>query len=456
MKKSNLWISNLMGKTPVKNSLSAMRISFILLLACAFCSTNVQASEKAGTDIVQQQKKQITGTVVDETGLPIIGANVIEVGTVNGTVTDIDGNFSLSVANNAVIRITYIGYNDQDINTDEKTTFNVTMTEDSQALEEVVVVGYGTARKKDLSGAITNVKFDETPMAILPNPNALSALSSKVAGFHYLPTKTADGSNLSSMSVRGRNSIPSAASDSDQSVNAPLLIVDGSIFYGSIAEIQNSDIESINVMKDASSAAIYGSRAANGVIIITTKGGASEKPTVSFNTSLRWNSWARKPNLQTNKDKFVENRHLAKIAAGQLPEDSSVDPVADLTAEEYEVYKAGGWVDWLDVVSQKAPSQSYSVNVSGKSKFASYYISTGYDRTKGVLKGDDYRKYTVMAKIDSEINSWLKVGLKGNYLDAKSWGATPSMQSATWMSPFAYTHVRYDGFTDWVEEIPDW
>src|SRR5690606_28376791 len=113
-----------------------MRISFVLLLACAFCSTNIRASEKAESDIVQQQKIQITGTVIDETGLPIIGANVLEIGTTNGTITDYDGNFSLSVTNNAVIRITYIGYNDQDINTAGKRTFNVTMVEDRKALDE--------------------------------------------------------------------------------------------------------------------------------------------------------------------------------------------------------------------------------------------------------------------------------------------------------------------------------
>ena len=403
---------------------------------------------------VQQQKKRITGTIVDVNGEPVIGANIIETGTTNGTVTDIDGRFSLSVEENATLKITYIGYLEQNINTTGKNSLEITLLEDTQALEEVVVIGYGTVRKKDLSGAISNVKFNDTPIATLPNPNAFAALSSKVAGLHYLPTKTSGGSNLSSMSLRGRNSIPSASTDDYQSVNSPLIIVDGSIFYGSISEIQNTDIQSIDVMKDASSAAIYGSRAANGVIIITTKSGVSEKPTVNFNSSLRWNSWTRKPNLQTDKNKFLQNRHLAKIAAGVLAEDTKVDPAADLTTEELEVYNAGGWVNWLDVISQNAPSQSYSTNVSGKTKSTSYYFSAGYDRTKGVLKGDDYSKYTVMTKIDTQISSWLKVGLKGSYLDAKSWGATPSMQAATWMSPFAYTNVRYEGFTNWIEEYP--
>ncbi|MGP1463057.1 TonB-dependent receptor [Tannerella sp.] len=414
---------------------------------------SMRASARSGAKEIQQQKT-VSGRIVDEQGEPVIGANVVEKGTTNGTVTDADGRFSLSVAPNGVLHISYIGYLDEEVQVSGKTSVNITLREDTQALEEVVVIGYGTVRKKDLSGAVSNVKFTETPIATLPNPNAFAALSSKVAGLHYLPTKSSSGNNLSTMSLRGRNSIPEASSDDKQGVNAPLIIVDGSIFYGSISEIQNSDIQNIDVMKDASSAAIYGSRAANGVIIITTKNGVSEKPVVNFNASYKWNSWARKPNLQTDKDKFLEHRHLAKIAGGSLAEGTPVDPAADLTAEELEVYNAGGWIDWLDEVSQKAPSQTYGVNVSGKSKMISYYASTGYDRTKGVLKGDDYEKYTVMVKMDSKINSWLKVGLKGSYLGAKGWGAKPSMQAATWMSPFAYRNVRFDGYTHWIEEYP--
>lgn len=414
---------------------------------------SMRASAKSGAKEIRQQKT-VSGRIVDEQGEPVIGANVVEKGTTNGTVTDVEGRFSLEVAPNAVLLISYVGYLEQEINTSQKKTFDITLKEDTQALEEVVVIGYGTVRKKDLSGAISNVKFSETPMSTLPNPNAFAALSSKVAGLHYLPTKSSGGNNLQTMSLRGRNSIPSASRDENQGVNAPLIIVDGSIFYGSISEIQNTDIQSIDVMKDASSAAIYGSRAANGVIIITTKSGVSEKPVVSFNANYRWNSWARRPNLQTDKDKFLKHRHMAKIAAGTLAEGTPIDPAADLTAEELEVYNAGGWVDWLDEVSQKAPSQNYGINVSGKSKTVSYYTSAGYDRTKGVLKGDDYEKYTVMVKMDVKVNSWFKIGLKGSYLGARSWGATPSMQAATWMSPFSYRNVRYEGFTNWIEEYP--
>ncbi|MGI6048512.1 MAG: SusC/RagA family TonB-linked outer membrane protein [Petrimonas sp.] len=282
MKKSNLWISNLMGKVPVKNSMFAMRIFSVLLLACIFCSTNIQASEKAGTDIVQQQKKQITGTVVDETGLPIIGANVLEIGTTNGTVTDLDGNFNLSVANNAVIRITYIGYDDLDINTAGKTTFNVTMVEDSKALDEVVVIGYGTARKKDLTGSITAV--DGSIVSSQSVSTVSRALEGAVAG---LQVSSVDGQPGQDMAIRVRG-VGSANVNS----SAALVVVDGVPAQGDnpLSTINPNDIASITVLKDAASTALYGSRGANGVVLITTKQGKSGKTNISFTAKAGFNS----------------------------------------------------------------------------------------------------------------------------------------------------------------------
>ena len=165
-----------------------------------------------------------------------------------------------------------------------QTVINVTLHEDTEQLDEVVVIGYGTARKRDISGAISNMRMTEE-LAALPNPTVLSALSSKVAGIKYSPTSSANGDNSSTMNIRGKNAIPQGRSSSDESVNQPLLIVDGVISFGSINEISTNDIQSIDVLKDASAAAIYGSRAANGVIIVTTKSGVSEKPVINVNSS---------------------------------------------------------------------------------------------------------------------------------------------------------------------------
>jgi TonB-dependent SusC/RagA subfamily outer membrane receptor len=234
--------------------------------------------------ISQQSKKTVNGQILDSTGLPIPGANIRVKDSTVGTISDADGKFSLEVPNNSTLVISYIGYQTKEIPASAK-NFKITLSEDTEALEEVVVVGYGTARKKDVSGSIANVKFDGGDITTLPNPNAIAALSSKVAGIKYAPTNSASGNNMGSMTIRGKNAIPQSATTSSQSVNQPLLIVDGVISYGSINEINTNDIQSIDVMKDASAAAIYGSRAANGVIIITTRGGQSEKPTINLNTS---------------------------------------------------------------------------------------------------------------------------------------------------------------------------
>ena len=218
------------------------------------------------------QSVMVKGVVKDTSGEAIIGASVLEKGTTNGTITDFDGNFALNVSKNAVLVVSFVGYKNEEIPVAGKSSLKITLKEDSKALEEVVVVGYGTSRKKDLAGSISSVKLDDSPLTQLANVNALVALSSKIPGFNYSPTTDAGGDNTASMTIRGMNSIITGPSEA--SLNKPLLVVDGSIFNGSINEIAMTDVESIDVLKDASSAAIYGSRSANGVIIITTKSGA--------------------------------------------------------------------------------------------------------------------------------------------------------------------------------------
>ena len=233
-------------------------------------------------------QSSVSGKVTDKAGEPLVGVNVLIKGTNSGTMTDLDGNWNIpDVKTNTILVFSSIGFSTQEITVGSKKTINVVLEDDTNYLDEVVVVGYGTARRRDLSGSIASVNYaSDKNISTLPNPNALSALSSKVAGFSYAPTSSASGDNTGTMTIRGKNSIPSSASDGAQSVNQPMLIVDGVISYGSINTINTTDIESIDVLKDASAAAIYGSRAANGVIIITTKRGTSAKPVVSFNASV--------------------------------------------------------------------------------------------------------------------------------------------------------------------------
>lgn len=444
----------------------------VVLATSLFTLAPLSAMAGAGNDLnankslaVQQDKKTVTGTVVDTNGEPIIGATVREVGSQTATITDVNGNFKLSVKSGAMLSVSSIGFKEQTVKAGANVT--VTLQDDAEVLDQVVVVGYGTAKRKDVSGAITSVKFDDGKITNLPNPNALAALSSQVAGLRYAPTSSASGDNSGTMTLRGKNVIPSSPSASAQGNNAPLLIVDGVISYGGINEINTNDIATIDVLKDASAAAIYGSRAANGVIIITTKRGASAQPTVRFNTQWSFSDWSRKPKMVDDKERFLMNRFYAKKAAGdnRIPEDQewSMDffnankDVFFVTTQEMQAYEAGQWVDWIDEVTRTGVGQKYDVSVAGGSKGVKYYLSGDYSRRQGVQIGDDYEKYNILSKIDIDVTSWLKVGLKANYLGWRQWGVTATLGNAEWYSPFSWKTVQSDDpkYASWPNSHPD-
>ncbi len=240
-------------------------------------------------------QKNITGTVFDTYGEPIIGANVLEKGTRNGAITNIDGEFSLPVSDNAVLQVTYIGYITQEINVAGKQKVEITLTEDTQALDEVVVIAYGTTKRKNFTGSVSSVKIENSPVALASNTNALESLRGNVSGLDI--AYSADSQSNSkpgagttpSMQVRGQSSISGN--------NEPLVVVDGIIFMGDINTINPSDIATIDVLKDATSAAAYGSRSANGVVMITTKKGKTGKPVINFSTRGTMQTWHRRPEL---------------------------------------------------------------------------------------------------------------------------------------------------------------
>ena len=439
---------------------AASMLTLAPLSATAGESNNLNASKSLA---VQQDKKTVSGTVVDANGEPIIGATVKEVGTQNAVITDVDGNFKLNVKPGAMLSISSVGFKEQTVKAGSKV--DVTLKEDAEVLDQVVVVGYGTAKRKDVSGAITSVKFDDGKLTNLPNPNALATLSSQVAGLHYSPTNSAAGDNSSTMTLRGKNVIPSGPQVAYQGNNAPLLIIDGVISYGSINEVNTNDIATIDVLKDASAAAIYGSRAANGVIIITTKRGESAKPTVRFNTSWSISDWNRTPKIVTNSEKFLMNRFYAQKAAGNtnIPTDQEWD--YDWASQnlniffpndtERQAYQDGQFVNWIDEITRTGVGQQYDVSVAGGSKGVKYYVSGDYTRRQGVQIGDDYEKYNIMSKVDIDVTNWLKVGLKANYLGWRQWGQTAKLGAAEWISPYSYKYVQAEGYTNWNSSHPD-
>jgi len=411
----------------------------------------------------------VTGKVVDQKGEPVIGAGVMVKGSSTGVATDLDGLFSIRVADNATLVISSIGYKTVEIAVRGQKNIKVVLEEDTLFLDDVVVVGYGTARKRDVSGAIASVNYgNDSNVSSLPNPNALSALSSKVAGLSYAPTSSASGDNTQTMTIRGKNSIPTGGSmsASAQSVNQPLLVIDGVLSYGSINSINTADIESIDVLKDASAAAIYGSRAANGVIIITTKRGTSDVPTVNFNAQVSISDWSRMPKMVSDKETFLKNRFYSKKEGGNVDYKdkdwsmfSSLDQAANytgmLSARELEAWNEGKWVNWLDEISRKGVGQKYDVSVSGGSERVTYYVSSDYTRQQGIRKGDDYEKFGAMAKIDFKITDWLSLGAKANFLSSTSWGQSANIRYAMWYTPLSFVYARQTGYENWYNSVPD-
>jgi TonB-linked SusC/RagA family outer membrane protein len=349
-----------------------------------FVETEEESAEDTNALLVQQQKKTITGKVVDINGEPIIGANIVEVGTTNGTVTDIDGNFSLDVAEDAVIRISYIGYMDQQINTKGKTNFNIVLQEDIKALEEVVVVGYGTMRKSDLTGAISSV--DREKISKRNTYNLSEALQGQVAGINIQKFGGNAGAGLQ-MKIRGVKTFGD---------NEPLYIIDG--FPGDINNVSPQDILSMEILKDAAAAAIYGSRAANGVVLITTKGGEKGDVRVEFNSYLSVTNIAKKLELLNASEyrdvhrQMYENWNMFASSEDQIPLPPYITKESDVDT------------DWQGAMQRNGLAQNYTISVRGASDKSNYSIFYNRVNEKGVFLGNDYRHDNARAKLSLKKN----------------------------------------------------
>lgn len=374
--------------------------------------------------------RTITGTVTDEFGDPVIGANVVEKGTTNGMVTDLDGRFSLSISGNTVLQISYIGYLNQEISIRDQTNVEIQLAENLQVLDEVIVIGYGTAKRKDFTGSVSSVKLENSPVALTSNLNALESLKGNVTGLDIGYTNSAGGTP--SMQIRGQNSISGS--------NDPLVVVDGVIFMGSMNDINPNDIASYDVLKDATSAAAYGSRSANGVIIITTKKGKTGKPIIHFNAKGSMQSWHRKPELM-NGQQWLD----AVSAANGYSDYSFLVPQEELNR------KAGNEIRWLDEIERTGWMQDYQAAISGAADRVNYYLSASYTESEGVIKGDDYNRVAVLGKVNTNVTSWLEIGLDAAYTQSDYSGVSANIWSATILSPYGMMY-RPNGM---LEAIPD-
>ena len=359
---------------------------------------------------VAYAQKTVTGTVKDATGEPMIGVSVLVDGTTIGGVTDFDGNFTIqNVPEKAVLKLSYVGFKDQKIPVAGKSNINVTMQEDAMGLDEVVVVGYGTMKKKDLTGSVASVKTDD--LAKVASANALQAMQAKVPGVDLQTSDGQAGAGVS-MTLRGNRSITAG--------NGPLILVDG-VEYGSTLDIPASEIESMDILKDAASTAIYGTKGANGVIIITTKRGKAGKTTVGFNAYWSFNSPANVTRQMTGKKEVQrlideENYKTAKAngwdfsSANATAEDIlGTSSIADGTLMT-DIIKDGSYTDWLDYILSNSMSQNYEVNASGGNEKTNFNVALSMMDDKGLMKNDEFKRYTGRANIDHQINKMVKIG----------------------------------------------
>ena len=372
-----------------------------------------------------QNRKTISGVVSGEDGEPVAGASIVEKGTTNGTTTDIDGKFSLSVIDDAILQISYIGYITQEITTKNQNFINITLAEDAMMLDEVVVIGYGTMKRKNFTGSVSTVNVASSPISLSSRTNVMDMLRGVVTGA-TISREMASGSTPS-IQVHGQKSISSSSSN-------PLIVMDGVIYMGGWRDIDPSTVENISVLKDATSLAAYGSQAANGVVMITTKKGKIGKPVITFDASLAVSNKTLIPQY-LSPENFVKKTNEALDATDGNPQ-SWMKPSA------YENYLAGRTIDWIDYVTRTGINQNYSTSVSGASEKLNYYLSLSHTDQKGIIYGDDYSREALMSRLESDITNWLQVGAQVNYTYNNYDGVTAGMQP--YLSPYSQA-VRPNG-----------
>jgi len=384
----------------------------------------------------QQQSIPITGTVTDKNGEAMPGVNVTVKGTTIGIATDVNGKYSLNIPNkNAVLVFTFLGYASQEISVGNRTVINVVMAEDTKSLEEVVVVGYGTMKKRDLTGAVS--QFKSSTVANEAPRDVTDMLRENVAGLN-IGNYSASAKPGSSIGIRGRNTLNASST--------PLLVIDGEIYYGALADINPADIETIDVLKDASSAAVYGAKAASGVVVITTKKGLLGKPKINVDVALglvtmganqpvlngaeflQWRSDLQQQRFRTiaaaNPSMYNNPNNLpAGVTQAQwLAYDGSTgDPMntwlrrLELQDNEIKNYQNGKETDWYHAVFGSRWQQDYNVSLSGKKDEISYYWSVGYTDNEGLIYGEKYSALRSRINLDATVTNFLSVGMNTQF-----------------------------------------
>lgn len=390
----------------------------------------------------------VRGTVTDENGQPLAGATVLVQGTVTGTTTDAKGVYSIKAGVTSELLFQYLGYTQQTEKVGSRTTINVQMKPDAAtALDEVVVIGYGEVKKSDLTGSVSNVKMSD--VRDIPVLSVDQALQGRIAGADIMSTSGEPGATTS-IRIRGTRSI--------EATNEPLIVVDGVMdAVQDLNDINPADIASVSVLKDASSTAIYGSRGANGVIIITTRQGSafSTKPSITLKADFGVSMLPRQLDLM-NASEFAQYRNDYALFAtsdnyGSITLDSpqSAYPYPNPS-------KLGKGTDWVDEITRLAPYQNYNLSISGGNKNTSYLASFGYNDTQGIIDDSGLERLTGRVNVQHKLFRWLQIGLKSSYTyqdnnpNKATIGGTNWWNAAIYLSPMidpqsGYNPLWYSG-----------
>lgn len=335
-----------------------------------------------------KQTREVHGTVTDVSNTPLIGVNVVEKGTTNGTVTDLDGRFSLNVPVGSTLVFSYIGFSTFETVWNGSRNIQISMSEDSGLLDELVVIGYGVQKRSDLTGTVASISRDR--LENVPNLNIAQAIQGGIPGV-MIQNSTAGARGDQTIMIRGRNSI--------KADNEPLIIVDGIPYGGNLNDINPNDVESIEVLKDASAAAIYGSRGSNGVIIITTKEGRSGKTRLTYDGKYTITKVTKVHNLLTGPE-FYDFKMIRNPKA--------------MTKSEEDIYKAGTWTDWTKLALRTGNTNEHNLALSGGTDNVNYYLGFGVTDVKGVLKNDDYLRLSSRINLETTLFDWMKIGTRTN------------------------------------------
>jgi len=381
----------------------------------------------------------IKGTVTDEKGGKLPGVSIVIKGTTRGTNTNSNGEYSIAIPDNkATLVFSFVGYKSQEITIGALSKIDVTMAESVLDLEEVIVTGYGTTRKADLTGAIVSINSEDLNATV--NRNLTLSLQGLVPGLEVNTITNKAGSNQA-LTIRGENSLSASS--------APFIVLDGIPFNGNLNDLNPQDIESINVLKDASSSAIYGARGANGVILITTKRGRTGTPRISYTHTSGVASIAHKVDMQDGPQYIAQLQELRRYRTGILS-----NPMDVLQSAEIANYQAGIVTDWIDLVYRKgAYTRDDQLSISGGNDKTTYYNSIGYQYQEGLPQNNNFSRFTIRSNITHKPIDWLEIGTNLQFTHSDYGGTIPAIAQSLIMSPYGKVYNK-DGSYDFYPVFP--